>query len=125
MVLRLLVLLLLAALVMVGCDSGQEEEEVSIFTIADDSTVSKTGKTGVEVTKPSPASETGEGGTTTTFFFVYVFGSLKKERVVWRSQPLASLQIPPPPHPLKHFDPFGSKDLPKTLENHLGTQSLS
>ena len=67
MVLRLLVLLLLAALVMVGCDSGQEEEEVSIFTIADDSTVSKTGKTGVEVTKPSPASETGEGGTTTTF----------------------------------------------------------
>ncbi|MDP7631009.1 MAG: hypothetical protein QGF03_10640, partial [SAR324 cluster bacterium] len=69
-----------AALAMVGCDSGKEEE-TSTFTIAPDSTVSKTGKTGVEVTKPSPASETGEGGTTATF----------KVRLI--SEPLANVAI--------------------------------
>ena len=58
---------MLASLVMVGCDSGQQEEGTSTFKIASDSTVSNTGKTGVEVTSPSPASETGEGGTTATF----------------------------------------------------------
>ena len=79
-VLRLLTLLLCAALAMVGCDSGKEEE-TSTFTIAPDSTVSKTGKTGVEVTKPSPASETGEGGTTATF----------KVRLI--SEPLANVAI--------------------------------